>query len=46
MKTVLDDEVNTALLSKCGIGKRTKQISKNGLTLEDLAQDILDNKNA
>ena len=46
MTKVLDDEVNKTLLTKCGIGKRAKRIRKNGLTLEGLAKDILDDKNS
>ena len=44
MAQVLDDQVNEALIIKYGIANKTKQISKDGLTLEDLAKDILDNK--
>ena len=44
MTQILDDQVNEALIIKYGIANKTKQISKDGLTLEDLAKDILDNK--
>ena len=44
MTQILDDQVNEALIIKYGIANKTKQISKDGLTLEGLAKDILDNK--
>ena len=46
MTKVLDDDIRDELIIQYGIGKRTKQIRKDGLTLEDLAKDILNKKNS